>query len=107
MDDRNNQAFKAVLITRGRKSGKEHSVWLRAVMYNDKIYFSRHRPDGDWFKNALKNPDVKIQMDDSILVGKASQVLDEKLGMKISELKYPNEKRANEKRVAIEVSINK
>jgi len=107
MDDRNNQAFKAVLITRGRKSGKEHSVWLRAVMYNDKIYFSRHKPDGDWFKNALKNPDVKIQIDNSILVGKANQVLDGKLGMKISELKYPNEKRAKEKRVTIEVSINK
>ena len=107
MEDKNNQALKAVLTTRGRKSGKEHSVWLRAVMYNDKIYFSRHKPDGDWFKNAVKNPDVKIQIDNSILMGKASQVLDEELGMKISELKYPNEKRAKEKRVTIEVTINK
>ena len=107
MEDRNNHAFKAMLTTRGRKSGKEHTVWLRAVMYKDKIYFSRHRPDGDWFKNAVRNPDVKIQIDNSVLVGKASQVLDEELGMKISELKYPNEKRAKEKRVTIEVTISK
>ena len=105
MENRNNQAFKAVLVTKGRKSGLEHSVWLRAVMYNGKIYFSRHRPDGDWFQNAIKNPDVKIQIDDTVYVGKASEVLDESLGMKISELKYPNEERAKEKRVTIEVTL--
>ena len=106
MEDKNNQAFKAVLSTKGRKTGREHSVWLRAVMYCDKIYFSRHRPDGDWFQNAIKNPDVKIQIDDEVFVGKAKEVTDDNLGMKISELKYPNEKRAKEKRVAIEVTIN-
>ena len=105
MEDKNNQAFKAVLITKGRKSGREHSVWLRAVMYNDKIYFSRHRPDGDWFQNAITNQDVKIQIDDSVYVGKAKKVTDENLGMKISELKYPNEERAKEKRVTIEVTL--
>jgi len=105
MKIRNNHAFKAVLTTKGRKSGREHSVWLRAVMYNDKIYFSRHRPDGDWFQNAIKSPDVKIQIDETVVVGKASQVLDEKLGIKISELKYPNEERAKEKRVTIEVTL--
>ena len=43
----NNTAFTATLITKGRKTGNEHSVWLRAVMYNDKIFFSRRNPDGD------------------------------------------------------------
>ena len=36
----NNTAFTATLVTKGRKTGNEHSVWLRAVMYNDKIFFS-------------------------------------------------------------------
>ena len=69
--NKTNQVFKAVLTTKGRKTGKEHSVWLRAVMYNDKIYFSRHRPDGDWFQNASVNRDVKINFDNKELVGKA------------------------------------
>ena len=38
--------------------------------------------------------------------GKASLVTDEKLNQKISQLKYPGEKRADEKRVAIEVTLD-
>jgi len=58
----NNSAFKAILVTKGRKTGKEHSVWLRAVRYNEKLYFSRHKADGDWIKNAIENPEVKVKM---------------------------------------------
>ncbi len=100
-----NQIFKAVLTTKGRKTGKEHSVWLRAVSHNGKIYFSRHRPDGDWFQNASINPEVKINFDDKQFAGKASVVTDEVLARKISELKYPGEKRAKEKRVVLEVIL--
>ena len=31
----NNLAFKAILKTKGRKSGKEHTVWAKAVTYNN------------------------------------------------------------------------
>jgi len=79
---------------------------LRAVNYNGKIYFSRHKPDGDWFKNALINPEVKIEYNDSIFSGKAKLVTDEELSKKISQLKYPGEEKANEKRVAIEVTFD-
>lgn len=97
--------FKAVLITKGRKSGKEHSVWLLAVMYNGKVYFSRHRPDGDWFQNALENSDVFVKYDDNTIQGKAILVKDESLAKKISELKYPGQERAKEQRVALEVTL--
>jgi hypothetical protein len=99
------KVFRAVLSTKGRKTGKIHSVMLRAVKYNEKIYFSRHRPDGDWFKNAMENPDVIIEYDNSRHTGKAKLVEDEKLERKISQLKYPDEKRADEKRVAIEITL--
>ena len=102
----NNQAFKALLTTRGRKTGKEHSVKLRAVLYMDKIYFSRHRLDGDWIKNAISDSDVKVEFNDSIFSGKASLVSDEKLAEKISELKYPGEDRSKESRVVLQVSLN-
>ena len=97
--------FHAVLSTKGRKTGKRHSVTLRAVKYNEKIYFSRHRPDGDWFRNAIVNPDVIIEYNNSTYTGKANLVKDEKLEQKISQLKYPGEKRADEKRVAIEITL--
>ena len=98
--------FRPILITKGRKTGKKHSVMLRAVKYNDKIYFSRHRPDGDWFKNAIKNPEVQIQYNNNTYSGIAKLVTDKTLNDKISELKYPGEERAKEKRVTIEVTLN-
>ncbi len=79
---------------------------LRAVNHNGKIYFSRHRPDGDWFQNAIANPQVKILYNDTVFPGQAKLVKDEELGKKISELKYPGEERAKEKRVTIEVTLD-
>ena len=95
-----------VFITKGRKTGRKHAVMLRAVNYDEKIYFSRHRPDGDWFKNAMENPEVKIEYKDRTFTGIAKLVTDEKLGEKISQLKYPGEERAKEKRVTIQVTLN-
>ena len=106
MAKNNGEAFKAKLITKGRISGKKHAVWLRGVMHEDKIYFSRHRPDSDWFKNALTNPEVFIQYDNLVISGKATLVTDEKLAKKISELKYPGEERAKEFRVNLQVEPN-
>ena len=81
-------------------------VTLRAVKYNDKIYFSRHRPDSDWFKNAIKNDEVVIKYQESAYPGIAKRVTDENFNQKISLLKYPGEKRACEKRVAIEITLD-
>lgn len=97
--------FRPILVTKGRKTGREHAVMLRAVNYNEKIYFSRHKPDGDWFQNAMVNPQVKIKYNNSILLGNAKIVKDEELNEKISQLKYPGEERANEKRVTIEITL--
>ncbi len=100
-----NQVLRVSLTTKGRKTGNEHTVPLRAVRYNGKYYFSRHRPDGDWFQNAIKNEDVIIEIQEKRLKGKAKRVTDEKISQKISELKYPGEERAKEKRVTIEVTL--
>ena len=97
--------FRASLVTKGRVTGQLHSVILRGVKYNDKIYFSRHKPDSDWFKNAIRNSHVAINYNDFSFQGVAKIVNDEKLNQKISQLKYPGEKRAEEKRVAIEITL--
>lgn len=97
--------FKAVLTTKGRKTGRAHSVMLLAVMYQGKIFFSRHKPDSDWYLNALGHPQVLVSFDEERHVGNCSEVTDESLGDLISELKYPGEQKAKEKRVAIQVEI--
>jgi len=97
--------FRPILTTKGRKTGKKHSVMLLAINYKEKIYFSRHRSDGDWFKNVLVNPEVKIEYNNFIFLGKAKLVTDEELSKKISQLKYPGEDKAKEKRVTIEVTL--
>ena len=98
--------FKAVLETKGRDTGKMHRVWLLAVKYEEKLYFSRRNTNSDWLKNARKNPEVKIEFDGQSFTGRASLVSDDSLCKKISQLKYDDEKRANEPRVVLEVNYN-
>ena len=96
------QTFKAVLVTIGRKSGKEYSVEIRAVFYNGKFYFSRRNPNSDWLKNALHNPNVKIIYQGKIISGIASLVNDQELCKNISQMKYAD-KRSEEVRIVLQV----
>jgi hypothetical protein len=100
------KVFKAALITKGRKTGREHSVWLRAVPYNGMVYFSRRNQDSDWLKNAIASPVVKVVIDEQTHVGTALLVTDKSLAKKISELKYPGEERAQDVRVVLQVELN-
>jgi len=102
----NNLTFKAVLKTKGRKSGKEHTVWAKAVTYNDMIYFSRRNPNSDWLKNAIVNPQVKVKFDGKEFSGIARLVEEEELAKKISSLKYTDENRQKESRIVLEVKLS-
>ena len=96
--------FKAILITNGRKTGKEHAVELKAVFYDNKFYFSRRNSQSDWLKNALANTQIKIQYNNTIFSGIASLVTDKNLAKKISQLKY-SDKRAQESRIVLEITL--
>ncbi len=98
--------FKAFLETKGRKTGKTHKVELLVVQYNNKFYFSRRNPNGDWLKNAIENPDVTVSFDGQTFAGKANLVTDILLNKKICQLKYEDEKRSNEERIVLEVNCN-
>ena len=102
----NNLTFKAILTTIGRNTGKEHSVWAKAVTYNDKIYFSRRNPNSDWLKNAIANPQVRVEIDGEKISGNAKLVDDEVLARKISSLKYTDKTRQEESRIILEVSLS-
>lgn len=98
-------AFRATLLTKGRKTGKEHSVWLRAVSYEGMVYFSRRNEHSDWLKNALADHAVRVEFDGKSYSGIASLVTDQVLAKKISELKYPGEERAQEARIVLQVRL--
>ena len=102
----NNLTFKAILTTIGRKTGNEHSVWAKAVTYNDMIYFSRRNPNSDWLKNAIANPTVKVEFDGKKFSGSAKLVVDDDLARKISSLKYTDKSRQEESRIVLEVSLS-
>ena len=102
----NNLTFKALLTTMGRKTGKEHSVWAKAVTYNDMIYFSRRNPNSDWLKNAIANPTVKVEFNGEKFSGSAKLVDDDDLARKISSLKYTDKARQEESRIVLEVSLS-
>ena len=102
----NNLTFKAILTTMGRKTGKEHSVWAKAVTYNDMIYFSRRNPNSDWLKNAIANPEVKVEFDGEKFSGIARLVKDERLARKISSIKYTEKSRQEESRIVLEVELS-
>lgn len=92
----------SILVTTGRRTGKEHAVELRAVFHDGKFYFSRRSPNSDWLKNAIAIPLVKITINDTTFLGYASLVKDKKLAKKISSMKY-TDRRAEESRTVLEV----
>lgn len=96
---------RARLTTTGRRTGRPHSVTLRGVIYREHVYFSRHRPDADWFLNALANPEVAVEWDGNTVRGMASRPTDPDLERQISRLKYPGDPRGEERRVMIRVRI--
>ena len=102
----NNLTFKALLTTMGRKTGNEHSVWAKAVTYNDMIYFSRRNPNSDWLKNAIANPEVKVEFDGKKFSGNARLIDDQELARKISSIKYTDKARQEESRIILEVSLS-
>jgi len=98
--------FKANVGTKVRDTGKTRKVWLLAVKYEGNLYFSRRNTNSEWLKNTQKNPDVRIKFDGQSFAGRANLVNDNSLCKKISQLKYDDEKRANEPRVVLEVDYN-
>jgi deazaflavin-dependent oxidoreductase (nitroreductase family) len=96
-------SFIGHLITLGRKTGKQHTVPLRLVLYDGKYYASRRNFNGDWLKNIMKNPSVTLEIEGRRIAGRASVIKDEELSKKISSLKYGDE-RATMSRIVVEIT---
>ncbi len=101
------ESFLAYLITRGRRSGREHRVQLRIVRYNGRFYASRRNMNSDWIKNILHDNHVAIEIDGNRFEGTARIVGDEHLSRVISTLKYKDDTtRAGMSRVVVEIELD-
>ena len=92
------------LTTKGRVTGRPHTVPMRLVYHRGKVYASRRDAQSDWCRNLLKNPNVTVEIQGRQFTGTAGLVTDEALCRQISELKY-RDQRALEKRIVIEITL--
>ena len=74
------------LTTTGRVTGRSHTVRLRLVDYQGRLYASRRDTHKDWCRNALKNPAVSVELTESRFDGIAALVTDGDLIRKISQI---------------------
>ncbi len=92
------------LTTSGRVTGKPHTVPLRLVYYQGKLYASRRDARSDWCRNLLKNPEVTVAVQRATWPGIARLVTDQALCREISQLKYGGQ-RSLERRTVIEIAL--
>lgn len=80
------EAEELELMTRGRRTGRPHSVTLWFA-YADGVLWLRtdQRPDGrgpDWYKNLLRDPWCRIRIDGHELAGTFEPVDDREAGLR-------------------------
>lgn len=64
------------LITKGRITGKPHSVIVSFVYEDGYVYLLAGIPR-DWHKNIKKNPNVTLRISDKVIHGMAEPILNE------------------------------
>ena len=59
------------LTTRGRRSGKLHTIELWFAVVEDKVYLSHEGKYTDWMRNILKDNDIGFRIGDENFRGRA------------------------------------
>ena len=97
-------SFIGHLTTIGRVTGRSHTVPLRLVCHQGKVYASRSNARSDWWRNALRHPEVGVEIQGRQYAGTARLVNDDALSQRISLLKY-GDQRGLKKRTVIEIAL--
>jgi len=66
----------ARITTRGRRTGKPHTVTIWFAVEGRTIYLGTLNAERDWVRNATKNPDVTLDVDGVRIRGQASTITD-------------------------------
>lgn len=80
-----------LLTTKGRRTGKAHTVELWYAILGEKIYLSHEGEYSDWMRNIQKDSQVKFKIGNYQFIGKARIVMDKKdfdIGKHALYLKY-------------------
>ena len=60
------------LTTRGRRSGKPHTVEIWFAVRDGKVYLSHEGKEADWMKNIKKNGQVYFRIEEKTFNGNAT-----------------------------------
>jgi hypothetical protein len=74
------------ITTRGRKSGKPHTVTIWFLVDGPKMYLATLDARRDWVRNLGKTPDVLLDADGVRLRGRATAVTDPGVEAHVREL---------------------
>jgi len=77
------------LTTKGRRTGKPHSVIVSFVYEDGYVYLLAEVPR-DWHKNIKKNSDVTLGIGDKVIRGVAEPILDEEKALADIKSKFKN-----------------
>jgi deazaflavin-dependent oxidoreductase (nitroreductase family) len=84
--DRINEAQEVDIETTGRRSGEPRRATVWVVVVDDApCARSEYAERGQWYQNALANPDVAIWVDDRRIPARATKVTDPELLRRVSE----------------------
>lgn len=65
------------LTTRGRVSGRPHTIEIWFALHEGTLYMlSGGRDKADWVKNILRDPQVQVKIDQTVFAGRARLVQD-------------------------------
>jgi hypothetical protein len=81
---KNESIFVGELTTIERRTGLARTVELRMVYLDGKFYAASRRVQGKhWGRNMLKNPDMNVKAGGELFSGRARQVADEGLRLRV------------------------
>ena len=66
----------AQITTRGRRTGKPHTVTIWFAVDGATIYLGTLNANRDWVRNAAKRPDVTLELDGVRVRGQATTITD-------------------------------
>jgi hypothetical protein len=74
------------ITTRGRRTGKPHTVTIWFVVDGETIFLGTLDADRDWVRNLQKGPDVVLEVNGLRLRGQATTISDAALEGRVRDL---------------------
>ena len=74
------------ITTRGRRTGKPHTVTIWFVVDGRTIFLGTLNADRDWVRNLQKTPDVTLDVEGLRLRGRATVIADAELERRVRDL---------------------